>query len=123
MMTGEQLRALDAWATSAGIDGDLPRATPGVCHIFLSAAYSRRSGSDLTAITPSAAPAAAMVIAVTYPSARISFLLLFSRSATRGFDVVVPRPVARLRRWPPRRLLPACGGPSYLTAVLDDGAR
>src|SRR5580704_4578695 len=85
--------------TSAGIDGDFTACDPGVCHIFLSATSSRTSGSDLTAITPSAA---AMVIAPTYPSVLIALLLLFSRSATRGIDVLVPRPVAR------RALLPDC---------------
>src|SRR5689334_8280311 len=44
-------------------------------HIFFIAMYRRTSGSDLTAITPSAAPAAAVVIAVTYPSFCIIFLL------------------------------------------------
>ena len=44
-------------------------------HIFLIAMYRRASGSDLTATTPSAAPAAAAVIAVTYPSFCITFLL------------------------------------------------
>ena len=42
-------------------------------YIFLIAMYRRASGSDLTATTPSAVPAAAMVIAATYPSARITF--------------------------------------------------
>ncbi len=46
------------------------------CYIFLIATNRRTSGSDLTATTPSAAPTAAMVIAVTYPSVRITFLLL-----------------------------------------------
>ena len=45
-------------------------------HIFLIATYRRTSGRDLTAITPSPAPAAAMVIAVTYPSVRITFSCL-----------------------------------------------
>jgi hypothetical protein len=35
--------------------------------------YRRTSGSDLTATSPSAVPAAAMVIAMTYPSVRITF--------------------------------------------------
>jgi hypothetical protein len=42
-------------------------------YIFLIATYRRISGSDLTATSPSAIPAAAMVIAVTYPSVRITF--------------------------------------------------
>jgi hypothetical protein len=42
-------------------------------YIFLIATYRRISGSDLTATKPSAIPAAAMVIAVTYPSVRITF--------------------------------------------------
>ena len=42
-------------------------------YIFLIAMYRRTSGSDLTATSPSAVPAAAMVIAVTYPNVRITF--------------------------------------------------
>jgi hypothetical protein len=42
-------------------------------YIFLIATYRRTSGSDLTAASPSAIPAAAMVIAVAYPSVRITF--------------------------------------------------
>jgi hypothetical protein len=42
-------------------------------YIFLIATYRRTSGSDLTATSPSAIPAAAMVSAVTYPSVRITF--------------------------------------------------
>ena len=40
--------------------------------------YRRASGSDLTATSASAVPAATMVIAVTYPSVRITFLLLLA---------------------------------------------
>lgn len=43
------------------------------CYIFLIAMNRRSSGSDLTATSPSAVPAAAMVIAVTYPIVRITF--------------------------------------------------
>jgi hypothetical protein len=42
-------------------------------YIFLIAMYRRTSGSDLTATSPSAVPAAAMVITTTYPSVRITF--------------------------------------------------
>jgi hypothetical protein len=42
-------------------------------YIFLIAMYRRTSGSELTATSPSAVPAAAMAIAVTYPSVRIAF--------------------------------------------------
>jgi hypothetical protein len=42
-------------------------------YIFLIAMYRRASGSDLTAASASAVPAAAMAIAVTYPSVRITF--------------------------------------------------
>ena len=42
-------------------------------YIFLIAMYRRASGSDRTATSPSAVPAAAIVIAVTYPSVRITF--------------------------------------------------
>ena len=42
-------------------------------YIFLIAIYRRTSGSDLTATSPAAIPAAAMAIAVTYPSVRITF--------------------------------------------------
>src|SRR5690348_4555128 len=45
-------------------------------HILLIATYRRISGSALTASIPSAVPAAARVIAVAYPRARIIFLLL-----------------------------------------------
>ena len=69
-----------------------------------------------------------MVIAVTYPSARISFLLLFSRSATRGIDVVVPRPVARQALLPdcrprPRRPMrfPPSAGPARNKTAMSRG--
>jgi hypothetical protein len=45
-------------------------------HIFLIARYRRTSGTDVTARIPSAAPAAVMVTAATYPSVRMMFLLL-----------------------------------------------
>jgi len=53
--------------------------------------YRRTSGSDLTATSPSAVPAAVMVIAVTYPSVRIIFLLLVSGSAPAGRDIDDPQ--------------------------------
>jgi len=53
-------------------------------YIFRIATYRRTSGSDLTATSPSAIAAAAIVSAVTYPSVRINFLLLFSGSRDIG---------------------------------------
>jgi hypothetical protein len=58
-------------------------ATLFVYYIFLIVRYRRISGSDLTAISPSAAAAAAAVIAVTYPIVRITFLLLIRDSGSR----------------------------------------
>jgi sugar/nucleoside kinase (ribokinase family) len=45
-------------------------------HIFLIAMYRRASGSPLATNTPRTAPTATISITVTYPSARIIFLLL-----------------------------------------------
>ena len=60
-------------------------------HIFLIARYRRTSGIDLTARIPSAAPAAVMVIAATYPSACMMFLLLlFSGPVIAAHYVDVP---------------------------------
>jgi hypothetical protein len=67
-----------ARGTHAASDRDAAR------HIFFIATYRRTSGSDLAAITPSAAPAAAMVIAVTYPSFCIIFLLFLCCFANGG---------------------------------------
>src|SRR5690348_15332354 len=64
----------------------------GARHIFVIATYRRTSGSDLTASTTSAAPAAAMVIATTYPSV----LIRLSCSAHLGGVV------GRQAPWPPR---------------------
>jgi hypothetical protein len=47
-------------------------------HIFLIFRYCRMSGNDMTARSPRPAAAAAMVIAVMYPSVRIACLLFFS---------------------------------------------
>ena len=55
--------------------------------IFLIATYRRVSGSALTASTPTAIPATVRVIAVTYPSARIIFLLICGGSATAVRDI------------------------------------
>jgi hypothetical protein len=59
---------------------------PSRRRVFLIATYRRTSGSDLIVNSPSAAAAAAMVIAVTYPSTRITFLLFLSGSAARDLD-------------------------------------
>src|SRR5271168_4292230 len=71
-------------------------------YIFLIAMYRRASGSDLTATSPSAVPAAAIVIAVTCPSVRVTFLLLSGEYATAARDIDVPHPGAghALRRRP-----------------------
>src|SRR5690348_9210106 len=63
----------------------------GASHILLIAAYRRISGSALTASTPSAVPAAARVIAVAYPRARIIFLLLSARKPTLPGDIAQRR--------------------------------
>ncbi len=47
-------------------------------HIFLIFKYCRMSGTDMTASSPRAATAAAMVTAVMYPSVRTACLLSFS---------------------------------------------
>jgi hypothetical protein len=47
-------------------------------HIFLIFKYWRMSGNDVTASSPRAAVAAAMITAVMYPSVRIACLLFFS---------------------------------------------
>ena len=46
-------------------------------HIFLIFRYCRMSGNDMTASSPRAAAAAAMVTAVMYPSVRMVCLLFF----------------------------------------------
>ena len=97
------------------------------CYIFLIATYRRTSGSDLTATSPSAAPAAATVIAITYPSVRIVFLLLVSGSATADRDIDVHHLGAgSAPRWQPPwspGSLTACSGPSYLAAGPGNGGR
>jgi hypothetical protein len=92
-------------------------------YIFRIATYRRTSDRDLTATSASAAAAAAMVIAVTYPSVRITFPPALQRVRDSGRDIDVPHPGAgstlRWRLPPPRPgSLPACGRPSYLAAVL-----
>ena len=47
-------------------------------HMFLIFRYRRTSGTDLTASSPRAAAAAAIVTAVMFPSVRIACLLLLS---------------------------------------------
>jgi hypothetical protein len=91
-------------------------------HMFLIATYRRRSGTDLTASNPSAAPAAAMAMAATYPSVRMMSLLLVSGSMTaaRHMDVHLsrcgqhPACAGSLPVWP---------GPSHLIAVPGQGGR
>lgn len=68
-------RGPDMVTVTAARGRDVASDRDAARHIFFIATYRRASGSDLTAITPSAAPAAAMVIAVTYPSFCIIFLL------------------------------------------------
>ncbi len=63
-----------------------------------------------------------------YPSARITFLLLFSGSAIAVRDSDIPHPgagsaVALVAAPASAGLLPACSGPSCLIAVLDGGGR
>ena len=94
--------------------------------IFLIARYRRVSGSALTAITPSTIPATARVIAVTYPSARIIFLLPSGGSATAARDIDIPHPGAGsapvLMPVPASAGLPsACSSATCLIAVLDGG--
>jgi hypothetical protein len=59
----------------------LVRCRPGLGkpggHIFLIFRYCRMSGNDMTASSPRAAAAAAVVAAVMYPSVRIVCLLFF----------------------------------------------
>ena len=92
-------------------------------HIFLIARYRRTSGADLTASTPSAAPVAVMATAATYPSVRITFLLIFSGSTIRDIGVFhsaaggAPALMAAPGSWTGLRQA------SYLAAVLDGGGR
>ena len=62
---------METHARPDGIGSQHPAVRAGPRQIFLIARYRRVSGSALTATTPSASPAAARVIAVTYLSARI----------------------------------------------------
>ena len=93
-------------------------------YMFRAVRYRRTSGSDLTASSPSAAAATAMMTVVTYPSVRIIFLLLLRGSATavRGIDVRHPGAGSDPGPSLPGSL-PACCGRPYLAAVLGNGGR
>jgi hypothetical protein len=90
--------------------------------MFLIATYRRRSGADLTASSPSAAPAAAMAMTATYPSVRMMSLLLVSESVTtaRLADVHLSRGGRRLVS---AGVLPVWGGPSCLIAISGRSGR
>jgi hypothetical protein len=77
--TDEKLKLQAGTQWNAGLPGGystipsiLRPQTPG--HIFLIFKYCRMSGADLTASSPRAEAAAAIVIAVMYPSVRIACL-------------------------------------------------
>ena len=98
-------------------------------YIFLIATYRRTSGSDLTATTPSAAAPAAMVIAVTYPSVRITYLLSSTGPRQRPATLMsrIPERAARCAGGRPGRrayCLPAAGLLTWLppsaTAADED---
>src|SRR5579862_2485919 len=80
-------------------------------YIFLIAIYRRTSGSDLTATSPTAIPAAAMVSAVTYPSVRITFSCSSAGLETSARDIDVPNPGAGSALPGRPGLLPACSAP------------
>jgi len=87
-------------------------------HIFLIATYRRTSGSDLTAITPSPAPAAAMVIAVMYPS--VASLFSCSSADPRPARLMSSIRGRRRLRWRLRRgSPPACGDRRCKRSVVN----
>jgi hypothetical protein len=95
------------------------RSNSSYYYILRISRYRRASGSDLTASTPSVAAAAASVIAVTYPSVRIIFLLLLRGSATAARDVDVPHPGAGSKPSGP----PAAGLTAHVQQAYSPGGK
>ena len=72
------IRLGGAWCRALAAAPWLPGPGNSRGHIFLIFRYRRMSGNDMTARSPKAAAAAAMVIAEIYPSVRIACLLFNS---------------------------------------------